>query len=300
MTHDVPPRADSLVSVVIPFFDAGGFLAEAIDSVLAQSYPRWEILLVDDGSCDEGSRIARDYAARIPERIRYLAHPRHQNLGVNASRNLGIRHARGTFVAALDADDVWTSRKLEEQMAIFRAGPEAAFVYGTRELWTSWSGEPSASPDVRIEHGIDADRVYPPPQLFVALYGERRAAAPGGSDLVFRCDVARRLGGYPDELRRVFEDQAFLVKLSLEEAGFVSSRCWTRYRQHPDSAMAKWAASPGDEWERFVEWIDAYVDTRSSLGSEARRAARRAIFGLRHPKVGRALRYLRSLPRPTT
>lgn len=297
MTNDGSIIDDSLVSVVIPFLDAGRFLAEAVESVLAQSYPHWEILLVDDGSSDEGSRIARDYAERFPARIRYLEHPCHENLGVNASRNLGIRHARGTFVAALDADDIWMAGKLEEQMAIFRAAPEAAFVYGTRELWTSWSAEASARPDARVEHGIAADRVYPPPQLFAALYGERCAASPG-TDLAFRRDAALRLGGYPEELRRVFEDQAFLVKLSLEEPGFVSSRCWTRYRQHPDSAMAKWAASPGDEWERFVEWIDAYVDTRPSLSSEARRAARRAIFGLRHPKVGRAFRYVRSLLRP--
>jgi glycosyltransferase involved in cell wall biosynthesis len=266
--------------------------------VLAQSYPYWEIVLVDDGSSDSGSQIAREYASRDPERIRYLDHPRHENRGVNAARNLGIRHARGELVAMLDADDVWVRCKLEEQIEIFRAAPEAAFLYGTRELWTDWSGEPSAAPDVRIEHGIAADRVYPPPRLFVALYGERRATAPGGSDCIFRREAALRVGGYPEELRRVFEDQAFLVKLALEEPGFVSSRCWTRYRQHPDSAMAKWTASPGDEWQQFVDWIAAYVDTRPSLGSEARRAARRAVFGLRRPSLGRALRCVRSLLRP--
>jgi glycosyltransferase involved in cell wall biosynthesis len=295
MTDDASTVGDALVSVVIPFLNADRFLGEAIESVLAQSYAHCEIVLVDDGSSDAGSQIAKGYAARVPERIRYLDHPRHENRGVNAARNLGIRHARGELVAMLDADDVWARCKLEEQIEIFRAAPEVAFVYGTRELWTSWSGE---APDVRIEHGIAGDRVYRPPQLFVALYGERRAAAPGGSDCIFRREVALRVGGYPEELRRVFEDQAFLVKLALEEPGFVSSRCWTRYRQHPDSAMAKWAASPGDEWQQFVDWIAAYVDTRPSLGSEARRAAQRAVFGLRRPSLGRALRYVRSLLRP--
>ena len=160
-------------------------------------------------------------------------------------------------------------------------------------------GGPTAAPDARVEHGIEADRVYPPPQLFLELYGERRATPPGGLDLVFRRETALRVGGYPEELRRVFEDQAFLVKLSLEEPAFVSSRCWTRYRQHPDSAMAKWMAAPGDEWERFVEWIDAYVSARPAIGPEARRAARRAVFDRRHPALGRALRYVRTLRRRT-
>jgi glycosyltransferase involved in cell wall biosynthesis len=289
---------DSLVSVVVPFLDAGRFIAEAIESVLAQSYGHWEMVLVDDGSTDDGSRIARDYAARDPGRIRYVEHPRHETRGVNASRNLGIRHARGTFFAALDADDVWTAHKLEEQMAIFRASPDVSFVYGTREVWTSWREGSNAAMDVHVAHGIAADRVYASPELFRALYGERRATAPGGSDLVFRREAALTVGGYPEELR-VFEDQAFLVKLCLEMPGFVSSRCWTRYREHPDSVMAKWIAAPGDEWRRFVEWIGAYVATRPSLGPEARREARRAIFELRHPKLGRVLRYLRSsLPRP--
>ena len=294
MTEDASIVGDSLVSVVIPFLDAGRFIAEAIESVLAQSYSHWELLLVDDGSADEGSRIAKGYAARCPERIRYLEHPRHENRGVNASRNLGIRHARGAFVAALDADDVWLPHRLEEQMATFRSTPQLAFVYGTRELWESWAGEPCAHADSRVEHGIAADRVYRPPELFLALYGARRATPPGGSDLVCRREAVLRVGGYPEELRRAFEDQALLVKLCLEEPGFVSSRCWTRYRQHPDSAMAKWMTEPGDEWERFVKWLNAYVGTRPALRPDVRRAARRAIFELGHPKLGRALRYVRS------
>ena len=86
--------ATPLVSVVMPFLDGIRFLPEAIDSVVTQTYPEWELLLVDDGSTDGSSALARDYARGRPDRIRYLEHAGHANRGKSTSRNLGI--ARGT------------------------------------------------------------------------------------------------------------------------------------------------------------------------------------------------------------
>lgn len=84
-----------LVSVVTIFLDAERFIEEAIESVFAQTYDRWELLLVDDGSTDRSRDVARRYAARYPSRVRYLEHPGHQNRGMSPSRNLGIAHAAG-------------------------------------------------------------------------------------------------------------------------------------------------------------------------------------------------------------
>ena len=69
------PVPHPLVSVVVPFLDAGGFLREAIESVRAQTYDRWELMLVDDGSTDESRDVARAAAEREPDRIRYVQHP---------------------------------------------------------------------------------------------------------------------------------------------------------------------------------------------------------------------------------
>ena len=87
------------VSVVLIFLDAERFLREAIESVLAQTFSAWELLLVDDGSTDGSSEIARCYAAEHPGAIRYLTHPGRENRGMSASRNLGIGAAAGEFVA---------------------------------------------------------------------------------------------------------------------------------------------------------------------------------------------------------
>ena len=78
-----------LVSVTIPFYNAQRFLRETVESVLAQTYADWELLLVDDGSTDGSSGIAQSFAATFPGKIFYLEHPGHRNLGVNAARNLG-------------------------------------------------------------------------------------------------------------------------------------------------------------------------------------------------------------------
>src|SRR5687768_6214760 len=97
------------VSVVIIFWNAERFIQESIKSVFAQTYPAWELLLVDDGSNDGSTAVARRYTEQHPERVRSLEHPGHANRGMSASRNLGIRYAHGAYIAFLDADDVWFS-----------------------------------------------------------------------------------------------------------------------------------------------------------------------------------------------
>src|SRR5215208_465500 len=100
------------VSAIVIFLNAGPFFEEAIESILVQDYDDWELLLVDDGSTDGSTEIARRYADGDPSRIRYLTHPGGENRGMSASRNLGVRQARGEYVAFLDADDTWLQGKL--------------------------------------------------------------------------------------------------------------------------------------------------------------------------------------------
>lgn len=127
-----------LVSITIPFFDSAQFLAEAIESVLAQTYIHWELILVDDGSSDGSSQIAQSYVQRILGKIKLVEHANHQNLGVTRSRNLGASLSRGEFLAFLDADDVWYPTKLEFQIAALVRNPSASAVYGPSEYWYDW------------------------------------------------------------------------------------------------------------------------------------------------------------------
>ena len=100
-----------LVSVVIPNYNHARFLRATLDSVLAQTYAHYEILVVDDGSTDDSEAVVRGFGGRV----RYLPQ---KNAGVSHARNRGIREARGEYIALLDADDLWHPTKLAKQVPL--------------------------------------------------------------------------------------------------------------------------------------------------------------------------------------
>lgn len=112
----------SLVSVVIPCYNAARFLPGAIESALAQTHRDREIIVVDDGSSDETPAVARAYGDRV-------AYHRQDNRGAAAARNRGMELARGEFIAFLDADDVWFPTKLEEELGLLARNPALGAVY---------------------------------------------------------------------------------------------------------------------------------------------------------------------------
>ncbi|MBS1811265.1 MAG: glycosyltransferase [Acidobacteria bacterium] len=110
------------VSVVIPTYNSASYLIEAVESVLAQTYQDFEVLVIDDGSTDETEQIMRRYQAPV----RYI---RQQNGGVSVARNRGIAESRGRYVAFLDADDIWLPHKLARQIAALRQQPHDQVCY---------------------------------------------------------------------------------------------------------------------------------------------------------------------------
>jgi len=119
MLKEPSEQEQELVSVVIPVFNYGCYLAEAIDSVLSQSYNPIEIIVVNDGSTDNSSEIANSY----PDII-YLYQP---NQGVATARNTGLSNARGKFIAFLDADDTWHPEKIKKQVGHLLSHPSVGF-----------------------------------------------------------------------------------------------------------------------------------------------------------------------------
>src|SRR6185312_7739942 len=177
----------TLISVIIPFYNVEAFLAEAIESVLQQTYDNWELLLVDDGSADSGTKIAKQYAEKYANKIKYLMHEEHQNKGLTATRNLGLQHAKGEYIALLDADDYWLPEKLSTQMAVADAYPKCALIGGASLYWYSW--QDSSKEDVVIQVGCKADEIIYPKQLNTILYPLGEGAAPCPCSLLIKTDV---------------------------------------------------------------------------------------------------------------
>ena len=283
------------VSVITIFLNEERFLGEAIDSVLDQTYADWELLLVDDGSHDESSAIARRYAARFPEKIRYLEHEDHRNCGMSASRNLGLSQAQGEFVAFIDADDVWLPHKLERQVGLLDAHPAAAMTYGRTEFWHSWTGQPDdQDKDYRLDLGVRPNTLATPPSLLLILL-KNEDQFPAPSDILYRREVIDRVGGFHDEFKGMYEDVVLLTKICAEHPVFVADEHWFRYRQHEDSCVARAEAAgqiPAARL-RLLTWIEGYLTTHGVNDPRVRKALKRELRPHRQPRVDAIIRSAR-------
>jgi glycosyltransferase involved in cell wall biosynthesis len=292
------------VSVVIIFLNAERFLDEAIASVLAQTYTEWELVLVNDGSSDQSGAIAIGYAEAQPARIRYVEHPDGANCGMSASRNLGIHHARAELIAFLDADDVWLPAKLERQVAALDAHPEAAMVYGPTLLWYSWTGagEDQGKDRLRLL-GVTPNQLIEAPAL-IPLFLRDKALPPSTCGLLVRRSAALRVGGFEDSFRGMYEDQAFLYKLCLREAVWVTEECLDRYRQHGSSATADAEASgwyngngPSRAHQAFLDWFRLLALASGAVNNDIAKALAFAYRPYSHPWLWRIDWFYRAVGR---
>ncbi len=294
----MPASADSpRVSVICIFYNADRFLREAIDSVLAQTMADFEILLVDDGSTDDSGAIAQQFAAAYPGRISCLAHPGHENRGMSASRNLGLAHAAGDYIAFIDADDAWRRSKLEDQVALLEKHLSAGMVCGTVNYWNSWNG----GQDYLVSTGPVSDALATMPDLLLAIYPLGKAAAPCPSDLLIRRSTIDVTGGFEDSFTGLYEDQAFCVKAYLAAPVYFASNVWLDYRQHDGSAVA--TAHRTGTYTRmrleFLDWLAAHVAASEFAGkAQVLKAVRRERWLAHHPLVARTYRRLAKIAGP--
>ena len=266
------------VSAVLIFFNAERFIEEAVQSVLDQTLKDWELILVDDGSTDESTPIARDLAAR-EDKISYFDHAGHENRGMSASRNLGAAHARAPYIAFIDADDVWESSKLAEQISLMESMPEVGMICGALLHWYSWN--PAATDtDYGVLTGGVADRRLDPPDTAIAVYPLGRGGG-SGTDVLVRRSVFESVGGFEERFRTLYEDQAFLIKVFLRYPVYISSRLWLRYRQHDASCTQQATRAQRLRHEKiFLDWLqeDGSRLADGRVRAAVRRARRHALY----------------------
>jgi glycosyltransferase involved in cell wall biosynthesis len=256
MTERVPT-----VSAVVTSYNARHFLGEAVDSVLAQTLRDWELLIADDGSTDGSPALAEDYARRDP-RVRVLEHPDRVNRGASATRNLGAAAARGRYLAFLDGDDVWLPDKLEQQVALLEAHPEAVMVYGPARWWYGWTDAARNAPrDYLQPLGVPPGTVVQPPGLLQLFLGDEKVV-PSMSGPLFRRQIYQRVGGSEEACRSIYDDQTVYAKVGLAGPVVVSGDCWYRYRQHRGQRNIY---APGRTRQRlairraYLAWLRGYV-----------------------------------------
>ncbi|HST36552.1 MAG TPA: glycosyltransferase family A protein [Allosphingosinicella sp.] len=265
--------AQPLVSVIVAARDADATLAAALQSALAQSHRRFEIIVVDDGSTDATAEIAREFARR-DKRVRLM---QGRGAGVSAARNVALAVASGRYVAPLDADDLWHPAKLERQVAAAEGAAEPpGFVY----CWLrhiDGEGRVTGSGPRDDFHGCIAHR---------HLY--KCAGAAGGTALIRR-DAMTAIGGYDERLDRC-EDFFLQLRIASRHPVTVVPEYLLGYRGVPgslsrdrDTVLRNWRllrmlsrqSCPGIT-HRFDRWMYA---RQFYQAAEARLVARAWLSG---------------------
>jgi glycosyltransferase involved in cell wall biosynthesis len=242
------------ISVVIPFLNAEKFLADAVESVFAQTYTDWELLLIDDGSHDSSSSIALTYTQSHPERVRYFRNEFTE--GASAARNLGVHNARFDMIAFLDADDLWLRDKLEKQVGILELHAEVAMVYCPLLYVNEHNVESLLIQPMRsLQEGL-----YLPP-LLLGPFLRHPEITPGPQASLLSKQSLLEVGCFEKRFKKVFTDQSLWVKIASRWPIYVQSEPLVRYRQHPASSVAQ-AISTGtivDSELDFACWAAKYI-----------------------------------------
>lgn len=285
------------VSIIVPFLNPPpGFMTAAVESVLAQGFTHWELLLVNDGSGPDATAHAESLASRDPARIRCVRHPDGRNHGIPATRNVGLQHARGELIAYLDSDDVWLPHKLEDQVRLLGEHPEADMLFGRSVYWQSWA-QPPAGEDHVPELGVPNLSLLDRGE-FLLLMLTSQLMVPCPSSVLVRATAARKVGGFEARVSNYYEDQGFYAKMSLAGSVLACDAVWDRYRLHPQSVIG--GASRRQlvrARAQYLDWLVGYVAASGTDSARLRRAIRLERAFSTFPGGPRVLRYARRLIR---
>lgn len=195
------------VDVIIPTYNTAKYLPIALDSVIAQTFEDWRILLIDDGSTDDTASVIAPYLAQLGTKIKYI---RQENGGVSAARNNGLRNSSAEFIALLDADDIWLPCRLKESLRCFEGRPQVGLAYGLISridaqgaVIDTFAGNP--------EHAEGC----------IAPYIYMRQVQMPTSSMTFRKACVDKVGEF-DESLRATEDRDLWLRMAFHyEVGFV-------------------------------------------------------------------------------
>lgn len=240
------------VSAIIPTYNSAPYVCDAVDSLLAQTYPLDQIIVVDDGSVDDTAERLRRYG----DKITYIWQA---NAGPPAARNRGFRHVTGDFVALLDADDLWVPDKLARQLDYFKRRPQCGLVYSDMKTFDE---------NGIIEHSVKISRnlQLPSGYIFPQMFDETLFQT---SAVIMRKACVELVGDFDVSLRMGDDYEYFLRVTRHYEAGYVDEPL-VLYRQHPDQGTRTWGKRlhEGFPWEFLVlrRILHRYPEVINELG----------------------------------
>jgi glycosyltransferase involved in cell wall biosynthesis len=206
---------EPMVSVIIPTYNRGALIAETIDSVRAQTYRNWELIIVDDGSDDDTEKIIADFH---DERLHFIKCGRTGIVG--QLKNTGIKKSSGELIAFLDSDDLWSNDKVEKQLNAFKENPEAGFC-----LTNGFNFREKNEPLEFFYQQKDGSKCA---DLFISLF--RSEVAAYTQALMFHKKCLELAGYFPEV--NVFSDAAFITALARHFKGVIIYEPLVQRRMH--------------------------------------------------------------------
>lgn len=235
---------DPLVSVLMPIYNGERWLRESVESVLSQTYPRIELIMVDDHSTDGSGSLADSFRQNNVKVIHNI-----KNAGINGSRNIALQSAQGFLIALLDQDDVWFPEKVSEQMALFRADASIDLVYAD-----SYYAEDFTRLSKRSFQMCEPHRGYVYPYMLIKNFMPSLT-------VLFTRDLLRESGVF-DETYWSCADYEFIVRLCRKARVDYVDKPLGIYRVHPGSFTAK------NQERQYVEGIRILKSEASAMASK--------------------------------
>jgi glycosyltransferase involved in cell wall biosynthesis len=225
-----------LVSIIIPCYNYAHFLPEALESILAQTYTNWEVLVIDDGSTDATREIVHTFQQK-DSRFKYIYQ---QNAGQAAARNTGLERARGEYIQFLDADDLIESEKIKTQVAFLSEKEGKSLVYSTvryfvdsrQEEHLLYSREPDNIPWVMVASGSGNE--------IINYFLEQNSLELGS--ILFSRQAINSVGFFDKKIRGV-EDWDYCTRCALADVWFYYNylgKDRVLMRHHPISFSKNW------------------------------------------------------------
>jgi len=215
---------DHFVSVIIPNYNYANYVGDAIESVMAQSYKSFELIVVDNGSTDNSRLVLEGYGKKYALQLKVVFQ---ENRGQAGSRNRGLKESKGDLIAFLDADDVWMPNKLEEQVGLFD-NQEIGLVYSSY-----WISDEKLN-RIKVKKAKYRGDVLP----FFATAGGVAIVDGGESNVIIRRECIEVVGNFDEELEESTGWDLYRRIASCYKVDYVDSPLMT-YRSHGNSLSVR-------------------------------------------------------------
>lgn len=267
-----------LVSIILPAYNAEAYIETCIDSILSQTYPRWELIIIDDGSTDRTPEICANFV-EADARIKLI---RQQNRGVSAARNVGLENATGEFVAFVDADDLLPANSLSDRVELIADAELAVCGYTMLDHGAAKRRMPQCSKNAWVGDEI-VENLAVPGELGYQGYSVNK---------LFRRDIIEGNGLRFAEDIAYNEDRLFCVAYALhcQKAALSNVEVYF-YRQTETGAMASIAKMNDAEYKKYMSEFVAYDRMIKMLEQK------KVCYRICTNAQGRASYYSRIVPR---